>query len=115
MSASIAEIPGAQGHAAAVGRALTVDACAGSKVWAGTAERLRLPPTMLLAAAVRRQVLFRSLRCVVDGVHLVVGCHMRLIHCRQNVFHLVKLGRFAVVPCCVLMVFCRTFMEFAQR
>jgi len=70
---------------------------------------------MLLAAAVRCQVLFRSLRCVVDGVHLVVGCHMRLIHRRQNVFHLVKLGCFAVMPCCVLMMFSRTLMEFAQR
>ena len=78
-------------------------------------ECLRLPRTMLLAAAVRRQVLFRSLRCIVDGVHLVVGRQMRLIHSRQNVFHLVKLGCFAVVPCCVLMMFSRTLMEFAQR
>ena len=68
-----------------------------------------------LAAAVRRHVLFRSLRRIVDGVHLVIGRHMRLIHRRQNVFHLVKLGCFAVVPCCVLMMFCRTFMELAQR
>jgi len=70
---------------------------------------------MLLATVARRQVLFRSLRCVVDGVHLVVGRNMRLIHCGQNVFHLVQLGRFAVVSRCVLVVFCRTFMEFAQR
>ena len=70
---------------------------------------------MLLAVAVRRQVLFRRLCCVVDGVRLVVGRHMRLIHCRQNVFHLMKLGGFSVVPCCVLVMFCRTFMEFAQR
>ena len=78
-------------------------------------ECLRLPPAMLLAAAVRRQVLFRSLRCIVDGVHLVVGRHVCLIHRRQNVFHLVKLRCFAVVPCCVLMMFSRTLMEFAQR
>jgi hypothetical protein len=76
-----------------------------------------MPPadTMLLAVAVRRQVLFRSLRCIVDGVHLVVGRHMRLIHRRQNVFRRVQLGCFAVVPCCVLVMFCRTFMELAQR
>jgi hypothetical protein len=60
---------------------------------------------MLLAVAVRRQVLFRSLRCIVDGVHLVVGRHMRLIHRRQNVFRRVQLGCFAVVPCCVLVMF----------
>ena len=80
-----------------------------------TTECLRLPRTMLLAAAMRRQVLFRSLRCIVDGVHLVVGRQMRLIHSCQNVFHLVKLGCFAVVACCVLMMFSRTLMEFAQR
>jgi hypothetical protein len=70
---------------------------------------------MLLAAAVLRQVLLRSLRRIVDGVYLVVGGHMRLIHRRQNVFYLVKLGGFAMVPRCVLVMFCRTFMEFAQR
>ena len=78
-----------------------------------TTECLRLPPTTLLAAAVRRQVLFCSLRCVVDGLHLMIMRQMRLIRCRQNVFHLVKLGCFAVVPCCVLMMFCRTFVELA--
>ena len=116
MSASTAEIPGAQGQAAAVGRALTVDACAGVE-GVGWNSRKVAPPARatLLAAAVRRQVLFRSLRCIVDGVHLVVGRHMRLIHRRQNVFHLVKLGCFAMVPCCVLMMFSRTFMKFAQR
>jgi len=70
---------------------------------------------MLLAAAARRQVLLRGLRCIVDGVHLVLGRHMRLIHRCQNVFHLVKLGCFAVVPRCVLVMLRRTFMEFAQR
>jgi hypothetical protein len=40
---------------------------------------------------------------------------MRLIRRRQNIFHLVELGCFAVVPCCVLMMFSRTLMEFAQR
>jgi hypothetical protein len=94
--------------------ALTPDADNGNVGVGGTTECLRRPPTMLLAVAVRRQVLFRSLRCIVDGVHLVVGRHMRLIHRRQNVFHLVKLGCFAVVACCVLMVFSRTLMEFAQ-
>jgi hypothetical protein len=71
--------------------------------------------TMLLAVAASCQVLFRSLRCVVKGVRLVVGRHMRLIHGRQNVFHLVKLGCFAVVTCCVLVMFSRTMMEVAQR
>ena len=33
---------------------------------------------MLLAVAARSQVLFRSLRCVVDGVRLVVGRYMRV-------------------------------------
>jgi hypothetical protein len=93
---------------------IRVTARNGTKMWAGRPNGCA-PPTMLLAAAVRRQVLLRSLRCIVDGVHLVVGRHMRLIRRRQNIFHLVKLGCFAVVPCCVLMVFCRTFMEFAQR
>jgi len=35
------------------------------------------------------------------------GCH--------NFPGLVKFGGFAVVPGCVLMVFSRKFMEFAQR
>ena len=69
---------------------------------------------MLLAVAVRRHVLFRRLRCVVDGVRLVVGRHMRLIHRCHNVFHLVEPGCFAMVPRCVLMMFSRIFMEFAQ-
>ena len=80
-----------------------------------TTECLRLPPTTLLAAAVRRQVLFSSLRCIVDGLHLMIMRQMCLIRGRQNVFHLVKLGCFAVVPCCVLMMFSRTLMESAQR
>ena len=70
---------------------------------------------MLLAAAVRRQVLFRSLRCIVNGMRLMVFRQMRLIDRCQNVFHLVKLGCFAVVPCCVLMMFSRLLMEFGQR
>jgi hypothetical protein len=78
-----------------------------------TTECLRLPPTMLLAAVVRRQVFFCSLRCIVDGLHLMIMREMRLIRRRQNVFRLVKLGCFAVVPCCVLMMFCRTFVELA--
>jgi hypothetical protein len=71
--------------------------------------------TMLLAVPAGCQVFFRSLRCVVNGVCLVVGRHMRLIHGRQNVFHLVQLGCFAVVACCVLVMFCRTMVEVAQR
>ena len=63
----------------------------------------------------RRQVLFRSLRRIVDGVRLVVSRHMRLIYRRQNVFHLVKPGCFAVLPYCVLMMLGRIFMESAQR
>jgi hypothetical protein len=94
--------------------ALEVDVGNGTKVgW--TTEWLRLAPTILLAAVVLRQVLLRGLRCIVDGVHLVVGRHMRLIHRRQNIFDLVKLGCFAVVPCRVLTMFSRTLMEFAQR
>lgn len=70
---------------------------------------------MLLAAVVLRYVLFRSLCCIADGMHLVVMCQMRLICCRQNVFRLVKLGGFAVVPCRVLMMLSRTLMEVAQH
>jgi hypothetical protein len=51
----------------------------------------------------------------VDGVHLMVGGQMRLIRRRQNVFGLVKLGRFAVVPCRVLMMLGRKLMELVQR
>jgi hypothetical protein len=40
---------------------------------------------------------------------------MRLISRRQNVFRLEKLGGFAVVSCCVLVVFSGTLMEFGQR
>jgi len=47
-------------------------------------------------------------------VHLVVGGHVGLIHRRHNVFHLVKLGCFAVVSRRVLMMFSRVLMEFAQ-
>jgi len=47
-------------------------------------------------------------------VHLVVGGHVGLIHRRHNVFHLMKLGCFAVVSRRVLMMFSRTLMEFAQ-
>ncbi len=68
---------------------------------------------MLLAAVVRRQVRFRSLRCIVDGLHLMIMRQMRLIRRRQNILHLVKLGCFAMVACCVLMMFSRTFVELA--
>jgi hypothetical protein len=68
---------------------------------------------MLLAAVARRRVLFRGLRCIPDGMHLMVMRQMRLIRRRQNIFRLPKLGGFAMVPCCVLMMFGRTFMKFA--
>jgi hypothetical protein len=38
---------------------------------------------------------------------------MRLICRRQNIFRLLKLGGFAMVACCVLMMFCRIFVKFA--
>jgi hypothetical protein len=69
--------------------------------------------SMLLAAAPRRRVLFRSFRCIPEGMHLMVMRQMRLVRRRQNVFRLLKLGGFAVVACCVLMMFCRTLMKFA--
>jgi hypothetical protein len=69
--------------------------------------------SMLLAAVARRRVLFRSFRCKADGMHLMVMRQMRLICCRQNIFHLLKLGCFAVVSCCVLMMFSRTLVELA--
>jgi hypothetical protein len=74
-----------------------------------------LSPTMLLAAAVRRDVLFGGFGCVVDGMHLVVGGQLRLIRRRHNVFGLVKLGGFAVVPRGMLMMLGRKLMELAQR
>jgi hypothetical protein len=40
---------------------------------------------------------------------------MRLMRGRHNFPRLVKLGGFTVVPGCVLMMFSRKFMEFAQR
>jgi len=49
----------------------------------------------------------------VHGIRLIVSRQMRLIRRRQNVFRLLKLGGFAVVPCCVLMMFSRTLMKFA--
>jgi hypothetical protein len=68
---------------------------------------------MLLAAVARCRVLFRSFRCKAEGMHLMVMRQMRLICCRQNIFRLLKLGGFAMVPCCVLMMFRRTLMKFA--
>jgi hypothetical protein len=44
---------------------------------------------------------------------LVVMRQMRLIHGRQNIFRLLKLGGFAMVPCCVLVMFSRTLVKFA--
>ena len=68
---------------------------------------------MLLAAVARGRVLFRSLCRIPDGMHLMVVRQMRLIRRRQNIFRLLKLGGFAMVPGCVLMMFSRTFVEFA--
>jgi hypothetical protein len=68
---------------------------------------------MLLLAVARRRVLFRSVSCKADGMHLMVMRQMRLIRSRQNIFRLLKLGGFAMVPCCVLMMFSRTLMKFA--
>jgi hypothetical protein len=45
-------------------------------------------------------------------MHLMVMRQMRLIRRRQNIFRLLKLGGFAMVPCCVLMMFSRMLMEF---
>ncbi|MDT5275326.1 MAG: hypothetical protein QOG95_2258 [Mycobacterium sp.] len=46
-------------------------------------------------------------------MHLMVMRHMRLIRRRQKIFRLLKLGGFAMVPCCVLMMFSRALMKFA--
>jgi hypothetical protein len=68
---------------------------------------------MLLAAVASRRVLFRSLCRIPDGMHLMVMRQMRLIRRRHNIFGLLKLGGFAMVACCVLMMFSRTLMKFA--
>jgi hypothetical protein len=52
---------------------------------------------------------------MVEGMHLVAMRQMRLMRGRHNFPRLVKPGGFAVVPGCVLMMFSRKFMEFAQR
>jgi hypothetical protein len=46
-------------------------------------------------------------------MHLMVMRQMRLIRGRQNIFRLLKLGGFAMVPCCVFMMLSRTLMKFA--
>jgi hypothetical protein len=46
-------------------------------------------------------------------MHLMVMRQMSLIRRRENIFRLLKLGGFAIVPCCVLMMFSRTLMKFA--
>jgi hypothetical protein len=68
---------------------------------------------MLLAAVARRRVLFRGLGCIPDGVHLMVMRQMRLLRRLKDIFRLMELGGFAMVPCCVLMMFGRTLMKFA--
>ena len=67
----------------------------------------------MLLRAMACRVLFRRFRCKADGMHLMIMRHMRLIRSRQKVFRLLKPGSFAVVPCCVLMMFGRTLMKFA--
>jgi hypothetical protein len=66
-----------------------------------------------LDAVARRCVLFGSLGCIVDGMHLMIMRQMRLIRSRQNIFRLLKLCGFAMVSRCVLMVFSRVLMKFA--
>jgi hypothetical protein len=66
-----------------------------------------------LAAVARRHVLFRSLRCIPDGMPFMVMRQMRLIRRRQNIFRLLKLGSYAMMPCGVLVMFGRLFMKFA--
>ena len=68
---------------------------------------------MTLTAVAHRRVLFRGLRRMPEGMHLVVMRQMRLIRRRQNIFRLLKLGGFVMVACCVLMMFGRTLMKFA--
>ena len=68
---------------------------------------------MRLATVARRHVLSRSLRRKSDGMALMVMCQMRLICRRQNVFRLLKLGGFTMVPCGVLVMFSRLLMKLA--
>jgi hypothetical protein len=48
-------------------------------------------------------------------MHLVAMRKMRLVRGGQDFSGFVKLGGFVVVPGCVLMMFSREFMKFAQR
>jgi hypothetical protein len=68
-----------------------------------------------LVPVVFSDVLFRSLRCVVDGMHLMVGRQMRLIRRCHKIFQLVKLGGHAMVSRSVLVVFGGALMEIAQQ
>jgi len=68
---------------------------------------------MRLAAVARRRVLSRSLRRKSDGMALMVMCQMRLLCRRQNIFRLLKLGRFTMVPCGVLVMFSCLLMKLA--
>jgi hypothetical protein len=70
---------------------------------------------LLGLGAVLCYVFFRSFGCVVKGMYLVAMRQMRLMCGCQNFAALVKLGGFAMMPGCVLMMFGRNFMEFAQR
>jgi hypothetical protein len=68
---------------------------------------------MRLAAVARRHVLFRGLRCKPDRMALMVMRQMRLLCRRQNIFRLLKLGGFTMVPCGVLVMIGRLLMKFA--
>ena len=70
---------------------------------------------MLLLAAVRCYVLLRSFPCVVDGMRRVAMRQKCLMRAGQHISRLEKLRGFAVVPCCVLMMFSGKFLEFGQR
>jgi hypothetical protein len=60
-------------------------------------------------------VLLRRFRCVVDGMHLMVGRHMRLIRRCHKIFQLMKLGGFAMVSRRMLVVFGGALVEIFQQ
>jgi hypothetical protein len=68
---------------------------------------------MWLAAVARRRVLFRSLGCKPDGMALMVMRQTRLLCRGQNIFRLLKLGGFTMVPCGALVMISGLLMKFA--
>jgi hypothetical protein len=60
-------------------------------------------------------VLLRRFRCVVDGMHLMVGRHMRLIRGCHKILQLVKFGCFSMVSRRVLVVFGSALVEIFQH